>query len=627
MSLKRYRPTKDNTITNAYKANLTTRGVSGNMGQSDILEVFHIYDQANAASQENARILLEYDISQISTDRSAGVIPASGSVNFFLKLYDAEHTQTTPKDYTLVVSAVSQSWEEGIGLDMENYTDIDSSNWLSASQGAPWADITGQASAEITVTDAGGTLNDQTFILSNSVGTGTTYETNDTIAFGSQPGGAVGDTIQLGINGIGGGSSGKINLAAAIAASINATTNTDFTAASDGVDKVTVTQTTPGTVGNKSNTNIDVDGITVGSFTGGENVEGGSYKTGSAASPLEYLFTQSFDNGYENLEIDVSHLVEDWIHGASGGGLDNYGFGIQLTSSLEEATVSYYTKMFFARGSQFFFKRPVLEARWDSSKKDHRGNFYLSSSLIPASDNLMNLYLYNVVRGSLTDIPAVGTDDILVSIYSGSTAPVGDKLFLPVGNDVIATGDVNITASWAETGIYSASFAYASSSITKIYDVWHSGSGGGASSTQYHTGSAITVKTFDSQDYSIDQKYVTKVTNLRSSYSTQETARFRLYTRQKDWSPTNYTVSTSNIKTSIVEDVYYKIARVPDNFEVIPYGTGSLDHTRLSYDVSGSYFDLKMDLFDKDTVYELSFIYVIKDSNVEQPEKFRFRVE
>jgi hypothetical protein len=497
MSLKRYRPIKDNTITNAYRANMTTRGVSGNMGQSDILEVFHIYDQASAASQENARILLEYDISQISADRTADVIPASGSVNFFLKLYDAEHTQTTPKDYKLVVSAVSQSWEEGVGLDMENYTDVDSSNWLSASGATKWID--------------------------------------------------------------------------------------------------------------------DNDNI----------LEGGSYKTGSAAAPLEYLFTQSFDSGYENLEIDVSHMVEDWV----SGDLDNYGFGIQLTSSLEEATVSYYTKMFFARGSQFFFKRPVLEARWDSSKKDHRGNFYLSSSLIPASDNLMNLYLYNVVRGSLTDIPAVGTDDILVSIYSGSTAPVGDKLFLPVGNDVIATGDVNITASWAETGIYSASFAYASSSITKIYDVWHSGSGGGDSSTQYHTGSAITVKTFDSQDYSIDPKYVTKVINLRSSYSTQETARFRLHTRQKDWSPTNYTVSTSKIKSLIVEDVYYKIARVPDNFEVIPYGTGSLDHTRLSYDVSGSYFDLKMDLFDKDTVYELSFIYVIRDNNVEQSEKFRFRVE
>ena len=48
-------------------------------------------------------------------------------------MYDAEHTQTTPKDYTLVVSAISQSWDEGLGLDMEEYSDEDASNWLSAS--------------------------------------------------------------------------------------------------------------------------------------------------------------------------------------------------------------------------------------------------------------------------------------------------------------------------------------------------------------------------------------------------------------------------------------------------------------------------------------------------------------
>jgi hypothetical protein len=235
----------------------------------------------------------------------------------------------------------------------------------------------------------------------------------------------------------------------------------------------------------------------------------------------------------------------------------------------------------------------------------------------------MKLYLYNVVRGSLTNIPAVGTDDLLVSIYSGSQAgsPTGDKLFSPKGGGVAATGDSNITASWVETGIYSCSFAYVSSSITKIFDVWHS------SSVQYHTGSKITIKTFDSQDYNFDQKYISKVTNMRSIYDKNETARFRLYVRKKDWSPTIYNVSSNAIGTSIIEDAYYKVTRVSDGLDVIPYGTGSLDHTRLSYDVSGSYFDLKMNLFDTDTVYDLKFTYLINGSYVDQSENFRFRVE
>ena len=178
-----------------------------------------------------------------------------------------------------------------------------------------------------------------------------------------------------------------------------------------------------------------------------------------------------------------------------------------------------------------------------------------------------------------------------------------------------------------ETGIYSCSFAYASSSITKIFDVWHSGSGGGGDSIQYHTGSVISIKTYDSEDYNFDQNYVSKVTNLRDTYSTRETARFRLFVRKKDWSPTIYTVSSKAIETSIIQDSYYQVARVSDGFKVIPFGTGSLNYTRLSYDASGSYFDLGMNVFDTDTVYEMSFTFVINGTYVEQAQKFRFRVE
>ena len=610
MAIKRYYATKDNTITNAFKSNLSIRGVSGNMGQSDILEVFSIYGQVSSSSglsSELARLLIQFDTTAINSDRTSGVIPASGNVNFFLTMYDAEHTQTTPRNYTLVVQPISQSWNEGLGLDMEEYTDLDASNYLSASSGVPWAENSGRSTALITVTSHGSVGNNETFVLVDAAGVSTTYQFKSAVPFGSQPGGAAGGTVELGF----GGASSNANIASAISASIAATTNAGFTAVVTDSTKVTVTQTTAGTVGNRDNTD-GVNGVTVGNFTGGANVEGGSYVDSS-----EYTFTQSFDTGFENLEVDVSHLVEDWIK----GDLTNYGFGVRLTGSNETATESFYTKMFFARGSEFFHKRPVLEARFDDSKKDNRGDFFLSSSLVPASDNLMNLYLYNVVRGQLTDIPAVGANEMEVSIYSGTTAPTGDKLFLPKGGGVKATGHINITASHVETGIYSCSFAYVSSSITSIFDVWHSGG------IEYHTGSEVSVKTFDSQDYNFDQRYVSKVINLRAIYGRGEKVRFRLYTRKKDWSPTIYTVANSKIETSIIDNTYYRFTRVSDNLNVIPFGTGSLNHTRLSYDTSGSYFDLEMDLFDTDTVYELSFAYLINGSYVEQPERFRFRVE
>ena len=622
MAIKRYYATKDNTITNAFKSNLQTRGVSGNMGQSDILEVFSIYAQVSSSTDglasELSRVLIEFDTSAINTDRTAGTIPASGNVNFFLKMYDAEHTQTTPKDYTMVVQAISQSWDEGLGLDMENYTDEDASNYLSASSGVPWADITGKATATIE-TVVKELLTAGTFTLTDAAGTSTTYGfasgvnvSTNTTAY------TPGTTVNIGIDGMAGGDAGAV--ADQIIARINAGTNIGFTASKTG-NNVLVTQNTPGTVGNKTNAqDSGMGSFVVNNFTNGADVEGGSYVENN-----EYIFTQSFDTGFENLEVDVSHLVEDWIKGPDNNGLSNFGFGVRLTSSNETAEDSYYTKMFFARGSQFFHKRPVIEARWDDSKKDNRGDFFLSSSLVPASDNLMNLYLYNVVRGELKDIPGLGenngTQVLNVNIYSGTTGPVGETLTLPVGGNVISNNDVNITASHVETGIYSCSFAYTSSGITTIFDVWNSGS------VEYHTGSGITVQTFDSQDYNFDQRYVSKVTNLRAVYDQGEKVRFRLYTRQKDWSPTIYTVASNDIETSIIDNAYYRFTRVSDNLDVIPFGTGSLNHTRLSYDTSGSYFDLEMSLFDTDTVYELSFAYLINGSYVEQPERFRFRVE
>ena len=64
-------------------------------------------------------------------------IPASGSVSFYLKMYNAEHPFTLARDFKLVVSPVSSSWEEGFGLDMEQYKDITydgtGSNWINAS--------------------------------------------------------------------------------------------------------------------------------------------------------------------------------------------------------------------------------------------------------------------------------------------------------------------------------------------------------------------------------------------------------------------------------------------------------------------------------------------------------------
>jgi hypothetical protein len=237
----------------------------------------------------------------------------------------------------------------------------------------------------------------------------------------------------------------------------------------------------------------------------------------------------------------------------------------------------------------------------------------------------MTLYLYNIVKGQLTNIPAVGTGTINVSIYSGSATnatPSGSQLLLPVGGDVAATGDINITGGFSETGIYTASFAYASSSITTIFDVWHTGS------VEYHTGSAVTVKTFDSEDYNANHTYASNITNMKSSYTQQErNAFFRIYTRKRNWSPNIYVKASEAIPNNIIENAYYQIERVSDGFKVAPFGTGSQNQTKMSYDASGSYFTFDMGMLQSDEVYSITLAYKINGKYREQPETFRFRVE
>ena len=101
----------------------------------------------------------------------------------------------------------------------------------------------------------------------------------------------------------------------------------------------------------------------------------------------------------------------------------------------------------------------------------------------------------------------------------------------------------------------------------------------------------------------------------------------RVYTRKKDWSPNIYTVANSTIETDNIDKAYYKIDRVVDDLEVISYGTGSDQQTKLSYDVSGNYFNLDMTLLETGYMYQISFAYYLNGVYKEQPQTFKFRVE
>ena len=210
----------------------------------------------------------------------------------------------------------------------------------------------------------------------------------------------------------------------------------------------------------------------------------------------------------------------------------------------------------------------------------------MSSSLLPAVDNLNTLYLYNSVRGELTNIPGLIDDRLRMTLYTGSSgSPTGDSLAVldSVGaSEHYVTAGLLVENGITRTGIYTASFATTSSAST-LFDVWITGS------TQFHTGSFVP-ETYGATNIIYNDQYITDITNLKSSYFKGQKPQMRVFIRKKDWSP------------------------------------GSYNATKMSYDVSGNYFELDTSFLDAGYSYGIKFAYYKQGQYREQPEVFKFRV-
>ena len=619
MAIKRYNAYADNTITNQYDHALSRRKTGANAGQADSLEIFKIYGQAEATSVEQSRVLLRFPVNEttltnittIKQDRTAGVLPAKDSVSFYLRLFNVRHADTVPPNFKLVAHPLTKDWDEGYGIDLDEYSDNGQSNWLSASTTTAWG------------------------------------------------------------------------------------------------------------------------------------TAGGDYNNALA-------YEQTFDTGLEDLSIDITAYVEGIIDSSINSG-NNYGLILMLSSSHIADTNSYYTKKFSARSSEYFFKRPVIEARWDSSIKDQRRDFYYSSSIATAADNLNTIYMYTNIGGRLKNLPDVGTGNIYVNLYqSSASAPSGSALTLVADGTHVGSGAPTVvTGGYVSTGVYSASTAITGTATT-LHDVWfgntkasavmtfgsgipsngtlgitfgeigtytltfdntagstdasigsdkaatidpsvesdsagnaqrvllllrdgvtgnaikdaydfaYDGSSAGSekvtitskedgtshnitvteslnnisstvtagSTTVYHTGT-LYPETRSLEQTTRTNDYYVSITNLREKYSNEETARFRIYTRLKGWSPTIYTRAVSEPQLYIPTSGSYEIIRIVDNYKVVAHATGSTKFTELSYDGSGSYFDFDMSMLEPGYLYGIKLAFYDDFVKSYKPIKdiFRFRVE
>lgn len=115
--------------------------------------------------------------------------------------------------------------------------------------------------------------------------------------------------------------------------------------------------------------------------------------------------------------------------------------------------------------------------------------------------------------------------------------------------------------------------------------------------------------------------------NGKLDYNIGDSQRIRLYTRAKNITPNIYTVSQNTTDVTIIPELYYRVMRTYDDFEVIPFGTGSTKYTKLSYDASGSYFDFDFGNLQQNCEYKFEFAYYedYAGDYIVHPYSFKFR--
>ncbi len=471
----RFLPTKDTTITNSFDSFFTERKEHANMGASDVLETFCLYDRDGDESSEISRILLKFDVDEIYSEISDFDID---NVKFILKLFNAPHAQTLPRDFTLFAYPVTHDWVEGEGLDMSNYLDEGGVSWK-------------------------------------------TFDTAPEIDDGSK----------------------------------------DWTA------------------------------------------PGGDY------DHLEEK-TFYFSDGTEDLEVDLTDWVKEW----EAGTVENYGIIIKFSDEIEAGEENKYTKKFFSRTSQYFYKRPVIEVQYEDAinfcEDKDRQFFRKDSPLFAATDNY--LYYYNMPRNVLEDIPDNGeSDPITISV------DIEDEDGTKIVEDLVPT--------WVRTGVYRVAVRLdANYEFDTAIDKWYIGS----PEVNFYSGEiAINDSVYEKEN---STKTLLSIKNHKSSYSYDEATTFNVDAAPFFWNPSIYVSYFEDGRSAkyLLPNTYYKVVRAVDDFDVFDfsYNDEQQEYTKLSYDKDKNYFKFDFSVLEPGYSYYFKFLTVLEDGVFEHPEVFKFRV-
>lgn len=101
---------------------------------------------------------------------------------------------------------------------------------------------------------------------------------------------------------------------------------------------------------------------------------------------------------------------------------------------------------------------------------------------------------------------------------------------------------------------------------------------------------------------------VARIRNIRDEYVTEEVVTFEVFFRQRGGALPVLSTASLGSNPYIVEKAYYAIENDSTRERVVPFGTGSQEHTRLSYNAAGNHFTFHMRNLHSGNVYRILFL-------------------
>jgi len=127
---------KDNYITDKI-INSAFSASDANTGHASTIDIFRLYGESvlsgSDPTNELSRGLIKFDFDRIKKLRKTEIDLDNSSFNCQIELFDIMGGQVVPSNFKMMIFPLSQSFDEGIGKDISSFSDLDSSNFITAS--------------------------------------------------------------------------------------------------------------------------------------------------------------------------------------------------------------------------------------------------------------------------------------------------------------------------------------------------------------------------------------------------------------------------------------------------------------------------------------------------------------